>query len=111
MRRSATQRKLSHKKRKNIDKCADYLLKYKAHLCFDHYLSKGFLIASGIIEGACRHLINDRFDITGARWGLQTAEGVLKLRAIKSSGDLEDYYQFYKKQEMKRNYQEMKIAA
>jgi hypothetical protein len=111
MRRSATQRKLRKKKRKNIDKCADYLLKYKAHLCFDNYLSKGFPIASGIIEGACRHLINDRFDITGARWGLQTAEGVLKLRAIKSSGDLDDYYQFYKKQELKRNYPEMKIAA
>ena len=111
MRRSATQRTLSKKKRKNIDKCADYLLKYKAYLCFDNYLSKGFPIASGIIEGACRHLINDRFDITGARWGLQTAEGVLKLRAIKSSGDLDEYYQFYKEQELKRNYQEMKIAA
>ena len=49
MRRSATKRELRQKKRKNIDKCADYLLKYKAHLCFDNYLSKGFPIASGII--------------------------------------------------------------
>jgi hypothetical protein len=111
MRRKATLQKLSKKKRKNVDKCADYLLKYKAHLCFHNYLSQGFPIASGIIEGACRHLINDRFDITGARWGLRSAEAILKLRAIKSSGDLEDYYPFYKKQELKRNYQEVKIAA
>ena len=56
-------------------------------------------------------MINDRFDITGARWGLRSAEAVLKLRAIKSSGDLDDYYEFYKMQELKRNYQEVKIAA
>jgi len=111
MRRKATLCKLSKKKRKNVDKCADYLLKYKLQLCFHHYLNKGFPIASGIIEGACRHLINDRFDITGARWGLRSAEAVLKLRAIKSSGDLDDYYEFYKKQELKRNYQNIKIAA
>lgn len=111
MRRKATLCELSKKKRKNVDKCADYLLKYKSHLCFHNYLSQGFPIASGIIEGACRHLINDRFDITGARWGLRSAEAVLKLRAVKSSGDLEDYYDFYKKQELKRNYQEVKIAA
>lgn len=111
MRRKATLCNLSKKKRENVDKCADYLLKYKMHLCFDNYLSQGFPIASGIIEGACRHLINDRFDITGARWGLRSAEAILKLRAIKSSGDLEDYYEYYKNQELKRNYQEMEIAA
>jgi hypothetical protein len=111
MRRKATRCELSKKKRKNVDKCADYLLKYKTHLCFHDYLSRGFPIASGVIEGACRHLINDRFDITGARWGLRSAEAVLKMRAIKSSGDLVDYYEFYKKKELKRNYQDIKIAA
>ena len=43
--------------------------------------------ASGVIEGACRHLINDRMDITGARWSLQGAEAILKLRSINSSGE------------------------
>lgn len=51
----------------------------------------GFPIASGVIEGACRHLINDRLDITGARWGLIDAESILKLRSIKSSGDFESF--------------------
>jgi hypothetical protein len=41
-------------------------------------------IATGVIEGACRHLVQDRMGITGARWGLAVAEAVLKLRAIRT---------------------------
>ncbi|MBB1466829.1 ISKra4 family transposase, partial [Vibrio sp. SG41-7] len=64
----------------------------------------GFPIASGIIEGACRHLINDRLDITGARWGLDGAEALLKIRSLKSSGDFDGYWQFHKQQSKQRCY-------
>ena len=67
IRRSATLRGLKDAKRKAVDKCADYLLKYKEMLRYDVYLDEGFPIASGVIEGACRHLINDRLGITRAR--------------------------------------------
>ncbi len=67
IRRSATLRGLSDTQRKPVDKCADYLLKYKAFLNYDTYLAQGFPICSGVIEGTCRHLINDRMDRTGAR--------------------------------------------
>lgn len=69
IRSSAT--KLGITDRGNIDKCADYLLKNKERLRYGEALTSGFPIASGVIEGACRHLINDRLDITGARWSLQ----------------------------------------
>ena len=49
---------------------AHYLLSNKEHLKYGEALLQGFPIGSGVIEGACRHLINDRLDITGARWGL-----------------------------------------
>ena len=49
--------------------------------------SPGWPIATGVIEGACRHLVKDRMDITGARWGLPGAEAILKLRALLSNGD------------------------
>jgi hypothetical protein len=65
-------------------------------------LAAGFPIATGVIEGACRHLINDRLDITGARWGLQCAEAILKLRSIHSNGDFEKYWTFYQQQSKKR---------
>ena len=71
MRRSATLRGLAPEKREAVDDCADYLLKYKDMLRYDDYLAQGLPIATGVIEGACRHLVNDRMAITGARWGLQ----------------------------------------
>ncbi len=61
-------------------------------------------IATGVIEGDCRHLIKDRMDITGARWSLEGAEAVLKLRSLKSSGDFDDYWKFYEQREFKRNH-------
>jgi len=102
IRLSATKREITN--RENIDKCADYLLNNKERLQYGKALKSGFPIASGVIEGACRHLINDRLDITGARWSLQGAEAVLKLRSLKSSGDFEAYWEFHKQNSKQRNY-------
>ena len=102
IRQSASKRGLT--KREAIDKCASYLQKNRSRLCYDKALSEGFPIASGVIEGACRHLINDRMDITGARWSLQGAEAILKLRSVYSSGDWEDYWAFHKPCSQARNY-------
>lgn len=104
MRRSATLRGLDPEERKGVDTCADYLVKYREMLCYDRYLAEGLPIATGVIEGACRHLVKDRMGITGARWRLQSAEAVLKLRSLHSSGDTEDYWAFHKAQEQDRNH-------
>jgi hypothetical protein len=104
MRRSATKRGLSKEARKPVDQCADYLLKYKDYLRYDQYLAKGMPIATGVIEGTCRNLINDRLDITGARWGLTGAEAVLRLRSLRKSGDFEAYWAFHVEQEYRRNH-------
>ncbi len=104
IRRSSTKRNLNSKERKNADKCANYLLKYKSYFRYDKYLVAGYPIATGVIEGACRYLIKDRMDITGARWGLQGAEAVIKLRAIIASNDFQEYFSFHKNQERIKNY-------
>ncbi len=104
IRRSATRQKLSQQARENADKCADYLLKYRQYLRYDEYLEKGYPIASGVIEGACRHLVNDRMDLTGARWRLDRAEAVLRIRALRTSGDFDEYWSFHKMQEFQRNH-------
>ncbi len=57
-----------------------------------------------MIEGACRHLVKERMDITGARWRLERAEAVLRLRALRASGDFDEYWQFHKLQEFQRNH-------
>jgi len=104
IRRSATRRGLSREARLGADTCAKYLLKYKRYLRYDDFLARGLPIATGVIEGACRHLIADRMDITGARWRLLRAEAVLRLRALRSSGDFEEYWTFHEAQERARNH-------
>ena len=104
---SASKQKIS--KREAVDKCADYLIKNKTRLAYDTALAEGLPIASGVIEGACRHLINDRLDITGARWSLAGAEAMLKLRSLKSSGDFDEYWSFHKKQSKQRFYTNFKL--
>ncbi len=107
MRRSATRRKMTAKKREPVDKCATYLLNKSPYLRYDCYLSEGVPIGTGVIEGACRHLVKDRMEITGAKWTLQGAEAVLRLRALRSSKDFDEYWKFHEECEYKRNHQDL----
>jgi hypothetical protein len=43
-------------------------------------------------------------DLTGARWSLDGAEAVLRLRSLRASGDFEQYMAFHYRQERQRNY-------
>jgi hypothetical protein len=88
-----------------IDDAVAYLTNKADYLHYDTALAAGRPIATGVIEGACRHLIKDRLDITGARWGLAGAEAVLKLRALRSNGDFDTYWAWHEKQEFTRNHQ------
>jgi len=104
LRRSATLRNLNSNDRKPVDQCATYLLKRVQYLRYSLYLASGLPIATGVIEGACRYLVKDRMDITGARWGLIAAEAVLRLRALKTSGDFDEYWRFHERREFLRNH-------
>ena len=104
MRRSATKRGLDPKARAPIDNAADYILGHKAMMHYDAYLAAGWPIASGVIEGTCRTLVNDRLDITGACWRLEGAEAVLRLRAVLQSGDFDDYWDFHLDRAFERNH-------
>jgi hypothetical protein len=106
MRRSATLKELDEKTREPVDACATYLLNTSPYLHYAHYLSQGFPIATGVIEGACRHLVKDRLEITGAKWKLQSAEAVLRLPALRSSKDFDEYWTFHEACEYKRNHQD-----
>src|SRR5262249_50315561 len=78
-----------------VDDCADYLLHYSPYLQYDKALAEGVPIATGVIEGTCRHLVEDRMNLTGARWRLTGAEAVLRLRALRSSNDFDAYWKFH----------------
>jgi len=103
MRRSATLRGLSAEQREPVDAAARYLLNHQQYMRYDRYLAAGLPIGTGVIEGACRHLVCDRMD-GAARWSLKGAEAVLRLRALRSSGDFEQYWSFHVAQEYQRNH-------
>jgi hypothetical protein len=111
IRRSATMRGIKEEERKATDICAAYLVKHAKFMRYDICLENGYPIATGVIEGACRHLVKDRMDLTGARWGLARAEAVLKLRALRSSGDFDVYWAFHESAELHRNHQSLYRGA
>jgi hypothetical protein len=44
--------------------------------------------------------------ITGARWNVEGAEAVLKLRAVRCNGDFDNYWKFHTAKERRRNHEE-----
>jgi hypothetical protein len=104
MTRSATVRGLAQGDRKSVDACATYLVNHRDNLHHDHYLTAGLPIATGVIEGACRYQVKDLMDITGARWRLGSAKAVLRLRALRMSGDFEEYWMFHEQRDYERNH-------
>lgn len=71
---------------------------------YEEALRVGLPIATGVVEGACRHLVKDRMDRTGARWSLTGADAVLRLRALRSSGDFDGYWSFHLARDRERNH-------
>jgi hypothetical protein len=98
----ATDAGLTAAGRNGVDSCIGYLTAKRELLGYDTALARGWPIATGVIEGACRHLVGDRLDVTGARWGLHGAEAVLKLRALVANGDFLAYWRFHLAQEHQR---------
>src|SRR6266496_124807 len=102
IRRRATRYGYSTAERKGADEAGAYLTSKTPYLRYDHALQAGWPIATGTIEGACRHLVKDRLEVTGARWGLTGAEAILTLRALVANGDFNAYWAHHLKQEHQR---------
>ncbi|HEV2257491.1 MAG TPA: ISKra4 family transposase [Streptosporangiaceae bacterium] len=100
----AAARSLGKTRRKAAEKTAGYLDAKSRYLDYPTALANGWPISSGVIEGTCRHLVKDRMDITGARWGIATAEAVLQLRALHANGDFDAYWTYHLNREHERNH-------
>jgi hypothetical protein len=95
---------LEGSRRSGAGACVRYLGNKREFLRYDQALNAGWPIATGVIEGACRHLIADRLNLGGARWGLDGAEAILTIRAVISNGDFEEYWRFHLAREHQRLY-------
>jgi len=85
-------------------KVAAYLERTAPYMDYATYLARGWPIATGVIEGACRHLVKDRCDRSGMRWPIEGAEALLHLRCVQENGDWDAYHAFRRRQRHQRLY-------
>jgi hypothetical protein len=93
-RRKATCQGLAAAKKKALRKLTAFLEKNKHRMRYDEYLRLGCPVATGVIEGACRHVIKDRMERAGMRWKVRGAQAMLNLRAIYSNADWAAFQDF-----------------
>jgi antitoxin (DNA-binding transcriptional repressor) of toxin-antitoxin stability system len=96
--------KLTAAQRKSAMDAATYLTNKAPYLDYPTALSRGWPIATGVIEGSCRYAVQDRLGATGTRWRLDTAQAVLSLRAITTNGDFPQHWNHHQHQEHQRTY-------
>lgn len=108
-RRLLNEPQLNAAKRRTISSAITYFDNNRQYMKYDEYLAAGYPIGSGMAEGACRHVVKDRLELTGMRWTLPGAQSMLHLRAVYLNGDWDDYLDFYIQAEQARLYR--KAAA
>lgn len=104
LRRMAWRRRLSGKRLEDLERICGYFRNNAERMAYDEYLAAGYPIASGVIEGACRTVVNDRMERSGMRWVFEGAHAMLGLRSIHLSGLWNDFITFYIARESQRLY-------
>jgi hypothetical protein len=111
MRYQATQRGLKGPKRKTVRDASEYYERNRDRMKYDQYLAAGYPIGSGVVEGACRHLVKDRMERTGMRWLPSGAQAMLDLRATYLNGEWNAFWSFHVAQEDERLYGKIRKAG
>ena len=95
IRQSAKKNGLSQSRIDAMEKHLRYFETRRQYMKYDEYLEKGYPIGSGVIEGTCRSLVNDRMELSGMHWSKDGAESMLELRSIKVNGLWNEYWDYH----------------
>ncbi len=95
---------LARSRRQQLTKICNYLRRHQARMHYDEYLAAGYPIASGVIEGACRHVVKDRMERAGMHWTIAGAQALLRLRCVAINGEWEAFMRYRTRQETARLY-------
>jgi hypothetical protein len=104
LRRRASLAETTPPQKTTLTQVANYFERNTAFMHYDQYLAHGWPIASGVIEGACRHLVKDRCELSGMRWTKDGVENLLRLRAVAENDDWTAYRHFFQQQRHQRLY-------
>lgn len=102
LRRLATLRRVGRLNRATIEQICNYFDNNRDRMRYHEYLARGYPIASGAVEGACRHLVKDRLERAGMRWVKLGAQAMLDLRSTWINGDWQAYQSFRITRELHR---------
>lgn len=111
MRRMARQRDLKGEALKAVQTTCNYFRKNARRMRYHKYLRAGYPIATGVIEGACRHVIKDRMEQGGMRWTLAGAEAMLNVRSVCASSEWEAFGAWRQVQEAQRVHPHRALVA
>jgi len=109
--RAAEDPTCSAPQRTAVLKTAGYYRRNQPYMHYDEYLARGWPIGTGVVEGACGHLVKDRMEQAGMRWGKVGAQAVLDLRAVRLNGDWDAYWQFHRQEQHTRHYGQSPVTA
>ena len=94
LKQMGTQQGLVGEKKRTLSKVVGYFERNREHMKYDQYLRAGYPIGSGVIEGACRHVIKDRMERAGMLWTLDGASALLRLRVVHTNGHWHEYQEY-----------------
>ena len=104
MRQMGTKHGLRGRKADKLRVVCNYLERNRDRMQYEEYLASGYPIASGIIEGACRHVVKDRMERAGMRWCVAGAQAMLDLRTTYVNGQWDEFQNYRIDQAQRRQY-------
>ncbi len=104
LKQTLTKTKLSPSKRNKLQKAITYFENHRHMMDYATYLAKGYPIATGLIEGACRSFVKERMEQSGMHWSIKGAHSILKLRAVMKNDDWDQFWKFFIESEKTRMY-------
>jgi hypothetical protein len=102
---------LSTAQRETLNTTIGYYQRNLPYMHYDQYLANGWPIATGVVEGACGHLVKDRMEQSGMRWTQEGAQAVLDLRSVRVNDDWDDYQCFHRQCQNQRLYGSWSVAS
>jgi hypothetical protein len=85
------QRGLKGGRAKTVRETLTYFENNRQYMKYDEYLAAGYPIGTGVAEGACRHFVKDRMELSGMRWEIEGAQSMLSLRALYLNDQWDDF--------------------
>ena len=110
LRQMATKHRLRGSRAHRLSEVLGYLERNRCYMHYDEYLAAGYPIGSGVAEGACRHLVKDRMELTGMRWCTEGAQAMLDLRAVYLNDDWDAFQKHRIKQARRRLYPYLRMV-